>query len=135
MINNNEIYHNPLIPPHFYFAKIIYVEAEPSDFYYPKTLIKLCLHSGYGITSEIILTSIIHPTHNSQEHFEKFAHTYLCYDENDIGKAIGRWGSIWVYDAEYNETKYSMVKFVWQPFWVQIMNIGIYEKERVGDMM
>ena len=56
----------------------------------------------------------------------------MNYDENDIGKAIGRYGSIWVYDANYHESEYSMVKFVWQLNMIKMKNMEIIEKEGEG---
>ena len=135
LINNNEIYFNPIITPNFYFAKIIQIETEASDFYFPKTLIKLSLHHDYGFPDETILSSIIHPTEKAEKHFLKFVHTFLNYDERDVCKAQNRWGSIWVYDAEYNETQYSAVKFVWQPNSVKMKSIEIFQREREEDVV
>ena len=49
----------------------------------------------------MVLTSIIHPTENAENIFEYFKYTYLESDEEEIGKAVGRWGVIQVYNKEY----------------------------------
>ncbi len=130
MIDNYTIYLNPIIPPDFYYAKIIHLETEPAAFQFPKILTKLSIHPIHHLPENTILTSIIHPTNKSREHFEKFVHTFLNPDERDVSMADGRWGSIWVYNAKYDETEYSSVKFVFQPIKVKLAVWDIYEREK-----
>jgi len=114
MINNSLIYHNPIIPQGYYYAKVIRCEAEPADFHFPKLLIYLKPHHSYNLNN-VILASIIHPTINSQFHYGNFWNTYAIWANGDINKTINQHGSILVYNAEYNGTEYSAVKYVYQP--------------------
>jgi hypothetical protein len=129
MIDNSLIYHNPLIPPNFYYAKIVHIETEKAAFYYPKILVQLLIRPSDILPQEKTLVSIIHPTNNSRKHYDNFIETFLGYHDKDVTCALGRWGSIWVYDAEYQETKYSAVKYVYQPLWLKLSIMQIYEQE------
>ena len=131
MIHNSQIF-NSIIPEGFYFAKVIEIETEPSDFKYPKILIKLKIHKKHNLNKNIFLYSIIHPTKKSKDHYEKFIDTFLCYKDTDFKKAINRIGSIWVYRSEFNDTVFSSVKFVYQPRSVKIECLNLEEKEREG---
>ena len=48
MIDNATVFDNPLIPDGYYYAKVTSIEQEPTNFEYPKLLIKLKLHRMYG---------------------------------------------------------------------------------------
>ena len=72
--NNNILLNNPLIPPGYYFSKIIDIETEPSDFIFPKILIKLQLHKKYELENNIF-HSILFPTENSYYHYKNFFET------------------------------------------------------------
>ena len=131
MINNSLIY-NSIISEGFYYAKVIELETEPSDFIYPKLLIKLKIHKRHNLNENIFLYSIIHPSKKSKDHYEKFIHTFLCFKDKDFKKAINRIGSIWVYKSEYENTVFSAVKYVYQPRRIKIECLYLEQEEREG---
>ena len=131
MIHNSLIY-NSIIPEGFYYAKIIDLQTEPSDFIYPKLLIKLQIHKKHNLNENTFLYSILYPTNKSKDHYKKFIHTFLCYKDKDFKKAINRYGSIWVYHSEFNSTVFSSVKFVYQPRKIKIECLYLEREEREG---
>ena len=131
MINNSLIY-NSIIPQGFYFVKIVELQTEPSDYIYPKILIKLQIHKRHNLNKNIFLYSIIYPTEKSKDHYDKFIHTFLSYKDKDFKKAINRWGSIWVYTSEFNDTVFSSVRYVFQPRQIKIECLYLEEEERGG---
>jgi len=112
-IDNSVIYSNELVRPSFYCAKVCKLEEEASDYLFPKLLIYLQIHPNHEI-GEIILTSIIHPTENSQPVFDSFKFTFLKNDDEEISEAVGRWGVVQIYNGEYGSSEYSVVRFVEQ---------------------
>ena len=131
MIDNSLIYQNPVIPSGFYFSRVICVKEEPSHYLFPKLLIQLTLHPDHGLSDDIVLTSIIHPTSNSYWHFRNFFHTFMWGEYLiDVEKAIGQWGSVEVEKNTYGETEYSSVKFVFQPMPVRIESNKIMREEQ-----
>ena len=117
MINNSAIYSNSIIEPRFYFAKLVNLETEKSDFAFPKIMAQLRFHPKDGVAKDTILTSIIHPSHKSADIYAKFIATFMIDDINDpnqIKQAIGRWGSVGVFNAKYDKTEYSAIAYKYQ---------------------
>ena len=117
MINNSIIYSNPIIPARFYFAKLVNLETEQSDFAFPKIMAQLRIHPKDGVPEDTILTSIIYPSHKSADIYAKFIATFLIDDINDpnqIKQAIGRWGCVGVFNAKYGKTEYSAIAYKYQ---------------------
>jgi len=131
MIDNSIIYNNPIIPNGFYYAKVIEAEAEPSDYLFPKLLIKLILHHSYNLPENIVFSAIIHPTHMSYWHYKNFFHTFLW--DGYIGeheKTVGQWGSVKIQKSMYDENGYSSVRFVYQPRLIRIETYRIMKAEK-----
>jgi len=129
MISNDVIFYNPIITPGYYYAKIINLKTEESDFHFPKLLIYLKLHPDYNLAN-IILASIIHPTINSEIHFENFWKTYGVLGDGSYSDCRERYGSIQVYNAEYNGSEYSAVKYVYQPIPIRMKACRLTREER-----
>jgi hypothetical protein len=135
MIDNNILLNNPLIPPNYYFAKVVDIEAEPADYFFPKLLIKLTLHPMYGIDENSVFSAIIYPGDKSYYHYKNFFNTYMLgEDTNDLEKSKGRWGSVKIYNADFGDVEYSAVRFCYQPLPVRMESwrIGKDEKEAKG---
>ena len=113
MIDNSVIYSNPIIRPSFYCANICKLEQEASEYLFPKLLIYLQIHPEQ-LEGDIILTSIIHSTPASEPYYNNFIFTFLRSDDEEIEKAVGRWGVVQVYNKEYEGTAYSVVRYVEQ---------------------
>ena len=131
MINNSLIY-NSIISEGFYYAKVIELETEASDYIYPKLLIKLKIHKKHNLNDNIFLHSILYPTKKSKDHYKKFVDTFLTHKDKDFRKAINRIGSIWVYHSEFNSTVFSAVKYVYQPRKIKIECLYLEQEEREG---
>jgi len=130
MIDNATVFDNPLIPEGYYYAKIIAVESEPSDYTFPKLLIELTIHPMYGISDDAELSAIIHPTDRSYYHYKNFFNTYMLGVETDeIDKAVGRWGSIQIVNSHFNDSQYSTVRFVYQPLQIRMESWRIGQDE------
>ena len=131
MIDNNILLNNPLIPASYYYAKVIDVESEPADHYFPKMLVKLQLHPMYGLHKETCFQAIIFPTDKSFYHYKNFINTYMLGpDIDDLTKAVGTWGSVEVYSSEFGEIEYSTVRFCYQPRWVMMESWKLTKEEK-----
>jgi len=134
MINNNIILNNPTISEGYYFAKVIQVESEPADYFFPKLLIKISLHPMYGLGNNSYFHAIIHPTNNSFYHYKNFFNAYMLgVGTTELEKAIGQWGSVEISHSDFNETTYSSVRFVYQPRAVMMEAWRIGRDEREND--
>lgn len=132
MIDNSEIYKNPIVPSDFYFMKVISVQDEEANYIFPKLLVRLKLHPGYEFPEDYVFSSILHPTQMSYFHYKNFFNAYMLGEKLDaFDKAIGRWGSIKLEQKKYGETQYSAVKFVYQPLPVRMESwkIGAENKQ------
>ena len=134
MIDNNIIFNNPLIQPGYYYAKLIDVETEPSDYQYPKILATLKLHQMYNLAPNDVFHGIIHPTQHSLFHYKNFRNAFcLGRSIDEIGAGVGQWGSIEIYTSEFNDAEYSAVKFVFQPIPVRMECWRIWREENEDD--
>ena len=132
MIDNSILLTNPHIPEGYYFAKVIAVESESSEYLFPKLLIKLILHPMYGILEDTELSAIIHPTDRSYYHYKNFFNTYMLgMDTGEVDKAVGRWGSIQIADFHFNDSHYSTVRFVYQPLQIRMESWRIGQDEGI----
>ena len=130
MIDNNIILKNPLIPSGYYFSKILSIETEGPGSVFPKLLVKLQLHKQYELGENDIFYSILHPTKNSYYHYKNFYNTFLLGKSIDkIEEAIGMWGSVKICNSEFQDLKYSVVKFTYQPRGIMIESFGIWRGE------
>ena len=129
MIDNNILLNNPLIPPGYYFSKIKSIETEPSDFIFPKILIKLQLHKKYELENNIF-HAILFPTENSYYHYKNFFNSFMLgQDTDNLEKAIGMWGSVKITNSEFQELEYSVVKFVYNPIEIMIESFKIWKED------
>ena len=116
MIDNSIVLDNPLIPDGYYYAKLLTVETEPSDYVYPKILATLGLHQMYNLAPNNVLCAIIHPTANSHFHYKNFHNTFFMGKRIDeLRSGINRWGSVKSYRTQFNGVEYSAVRFIYQP--------------------
>ena len=130
MIDNNVLLKNPLIRPGYYYAKLLYIETEPSDYVFPKIIATLGLHQMYQLAPNNVLSAIIHPTQNSYCHYKNFRHTFfLGKNMDEMRTGIGHWGSVELSTSEFNDVKYSSVKFVYQPIPIMMESWRIGEEE------
>jgi len=130
MINHSTLLTNPLVPPGYYFAKVISVKAEPSQYLFPKLLIKLQLHAMYGVSEASLFAAIIYPTEKSYYHYKNFFNTFMLgNDKGDIDAAVGEWGSICLYNSKFGNIEYSAVKFHYQPRAVMMESWRIWRDE------
>ncbi len=133
MIDNNILFNNPIIKPGYYFAKIKTIESEPSSYIYPKILAKLQLHERYGLDCNNIFHAILHPTEDSYYHFKNFFNSFMLGQGTDnLDEAIGQWGSIEICNSEFNDLKYSSVRFIYQPREIMVESFKIWREERRG---
>lgn len=121
MIDYNLLLNNPLIPEGYYFAKVVEIESEPSDYNFPKIMVRLQVDPMYGFPRNTCLRAILNPTEKSYYHYKNFFNTYMPgLDADDLTKAIGNWGSINVYNSEFGDVEYSTVKFCYQPIAIRL---------------
>ena len=134
MIDNNILLKNPVIRPGYYYAKLLYVETEPSDYQYPKIHATLGLHQMYQLAPNNVFSAIIHPSQNSLFHYKNFRNTFFPGKGiDDIRAGAGQWGSIEMYTSEFNDAEYSAVKFVFQPIPVRTECWRIWRQENEDD--
>ena len=130
MIDNNIILKNPLIPEGYYFAKIIDIETEASNFIFPKLLVKLELHKQYELDENNIFHAILHPTEDSYYHYKNFFNSFMFRQETDkLEEAIGLWGSIEISHSTFQELKYSAVRFVYNPRDIMMESFRIWKDD------
>lgn len=131
MIDNNILLNNPLIPPDYYYAKVIDIEAEPANHYFPKLLVKLQLHPMYGLPKDACFRAILFPTDKSFYHYKNFFNTFIPgKDADELDKAIGKWGSVEIYNSEFGDIEYSAVRFCYQPRWVMMESWKLTKEEK-----
>ena len=129
MIDNNILLNNLLIPAGYYFAKVTDVESEPADYFFPKMLVKLQLHPMYGLPNDNYFQAILFPTDKSFYHYKNFFNTYMPgKDADDLTMAVGKWGSVEIYNSEFGDIEYSAVRFCYQPLAIR-MDAWRLEKE------
>jgi len=121
MIHNGEIYSNPVVPSGFYFMQVVSVEEEPSEYLFPKLLVRLVAHPQYELPDGTLFTAIIHPTPASYGRYKNFFNTFMLgIPVDDLQKAIGYYGSVRLEQSKYGQTTYSAVRFVYQPLEIRI---------------
>ena len=130
MIDNSIILKNPVIPAGYYFSKIRDIETEASNFVFPKILVKLELHKRYELGENNIFHAILHPTQDSYYYYKNFFNSFMLGQETDkLEEAIGVWGSVEMSNSEFNDTKYSTVKFVYNPREIMIESFRIWKED------
>jgi len=127
----SSIYHNPRIPDEYYNVKLVDLETEETGFDRPRLWIKLIVGPMHDKHSGTILYSIIHPTEAAIYFHKNFVNTFMVQG-NRYHEAIGRWGCVEVYNAEHGKTKYSAVKYVYQPRDIRFRTAEIEQAERDG---
>ena len=133
MIDNNILLNNPLIPEGYYFAKVIEIEAEPAEYYFPKLLVKLQLHPMYGLPKHTCFQAILFPTNKSYYHYKNFFNTYMPgQDADDLTKAVGNWGSVEIYNSEFGDIEYSAVRFCYQPLAIRLDAHRLTKEEKIN---
>ena len=130
MIDLSLIYRNKRIPKGYYFAKVTDIATEELGQNRPRIYVALKIgpmHEEGGT----ILHSIIHATDASIYFYKNFVFTFLIRG-NRFHEAIGKWGCIEVCNAKYDETRYSTVKYIWQPWRVRTQTHQIAQEEQQG---
>ena len=131
MINHNILLNNPLVPAGYYYANVVEVEAEPSEYFFPKLLVTLQLHPMYGLPKDTFFQSILFPTDKAFFHYKNFFNTFMPgKDTDDLTKAVGMWGSVEIYNSEFGEIEYSAVKFCYQPRWIMMESWRLTKEEK-----
>jgi hypothetical protein len=75
-------------------------------------------------------TAIIFPGDKSYYHYKNFFNTYLLGEYVDnLEKAVGRWGSVQIYNAEFGDVEYSAVRFCYQPLMIRMESWRIGKDE------
>ena len=114
MINNNCIYSNKKIPSNFYYARLRRVETEKSNYEFPKVMAEIEILPQQGVRKGTVLYALIYPSAKAAKHFINFKNTFPVWDNKINAPKTGQIGSVWIYDSEYDGTRYSAVKFVYQ---------------------
>ena len=130
MIDLSSIYRNRRLPAGYYFAKVTDIDTEELGHDRPRIEVSLKIghmHAEGGTQ----LSSIIHPTDAAIFWYKNFVSTFLIRG-NRYHQAIGRWASIEVLDAKHGKTKYSAVKYVYQPLEIRLQTHDIEMAEQEG---
>ncbi len=131
MIDSNILLNNPLVKEGYYFAKVVSIDSEPADYFFPKLLIRLVLHPMYSLSKGSVFCAILNPGDRSFYHYKNFFNTFMLgVPTDDLEKAVGRWGSIEICTAEYGDVGYSIVRFCYQPLPVRMESWRIGRDER-----
>ena len=131
MADLSAIYRNPRIPPGYYFAKVVELDTENIAGYdRPLVFVRVKIDPEHGLGDHVVLANIIHPTEGSKFYYANFVSTFIGFETHDLRLALNRWGSIEVYDAEYQGTKYSAVKWTYQTRQVRSKIEEIYRREQ-----
>ena len=131
MADLSAIYRNPRIPPGYYFAKAIEVNTENiAGYERPLVFVRVQIHPDHKLGDHVVLTNIIHPTEASRFYFINFVNTFIGFETHDLSLSLNRWGSIEVYDAKYQKTMYSAVKWIYQTREVRSKIADIYRREQ-----
>lgn len=108
------IYLNPVLPPGFYWLKLVDVESEHCGAERPRLWLNFevgPMHEGFARRH---LCTIIHPTEKARFYYVNFVNAFRVVGMDFTG-AIGRWASVAVAPAEFNGTTYSTLRFTHQP--------------------
>ena len=130
MIDLSSIYRNSRIPAGYYFVKVSDIDTEELKLSRPRIEVTLKvgpMHEEGGT----ILHSIIHATDAAIYYFKNFVDTFWIRS-NRYHEAIGRWGCIEVLNAKHGKTKYSAVKYVYQPQPIRMRTYEIAQEEANG---
>ena len=128
MIDNRKIYENRRVPPGYYYAELASVSTEDTGFDFPKTLVRVRLLPNQGARKNTVLAVIIHPVPEALYYMKNFRQTFPVWDDINEQPLIGQIGCIEVYDAEYNGTRYSAVKFIYQRHDIRKKSIQLWKK-------
>ena len=131
MIDLSSIYRNPRLPQGYYFTKVIDIDTEEVGLDRLRIEVTLRVGSIHDQQAGTRLSSIIHPTGRAVYYFKNFISTFLVRG-NRYFEAVNRWGCIEVYDAQHGKTRYSAVKYVYQPHSVRLRTHEIEEAEKEG---
>lgn len=127
-IDLSAIYRNPRIPEGYYFAKVEDVIEQNLNDEYPLVQVRLKLWDE--TVRGVQLASILHPTAKCRFFHENFTATFRIDAPHCFAK--GKWGCIEVYDANYQGTCYSAVKFIYQKADVKRKVIALEIKDQQG---
>jgi len=131
MIDLSSIYRNPIIPEGYYYLKVIDIQTEPyQDCVMPRIQVRLQPHPDDGFDKELTLSAIVYPTEKAKYFMLNFLNTFLENDETNVEKVLHRWGCVRVYTAEYGESQYSAIKWIYQTPITRRNIEHIYEEER-----
>jgi len=135
MIQNNTVFNNPVVHGGYYFVQVTEVEAEPSDFVFPKLLITVRPNDIYGLPENTCFRAILHPTPRSLIHYENFFNTFFWGQRSidDLTKAIGQWGSVELGQSEFCGITYSVVRFCYQPLRIRLQSWRIMGQEQAAN--
>lgn len=125
------IYANPTIPEGFYWVKINNVLTEECGATRPRIWVELEVGPMHEQLAGTRLCSIIHPTEKAQFIFTNFVNSFRVKGGN-VHDAIGRWATVMIYPAEYEGSKYSAIKFVYQQPQTRKNALEIEESESHG---
>ena len=130
MIDLSSIYRNPRIPGGYYYCKVTDIDIEELGQSRPRIGVTLRIgpmHEQAGTH----LHSIIHATDAAIYYFKNFKATFGIRS-NRYHEAIGQWGCIEVHDAQHGKTKYSALKWVYQPHNIRMRTHEISQEEANG---
>jgi hypothetical protein len=131
MLNLSSPYHNPQIEAGYYYVKVIDVCTQDAPgCKRPRLLVRVQIHPEHDLGEDVTLAAVIHPSENSQHLYTNFCQTFLTTTEQDVQHALNRWGSVYIYPAQYGNTHYSAIQWVYQPHRVKLAIAEIYRRER-----
>jgi len=130
MIDLSSIYRNPRLPQGYYSCKVTDIDTEEIGLNRPRIRVTLKvgpMHEEVGT----ILHSIIHATDAAIYWFKNFVSTFAIRS-NRYHEAIGRWGCVQVFNAKHVKTKYSAIKYIYQPLPIRMRSHEIAQDEQRG---
>ncbi len=114
----SDLYSNPIVKAGTYLAKVERVKASKRADGATTLTVELVLdHYGPEVNGKK-LVAIVHSTEKGKKFFDAFLDAYRV-TEQTVQQAVGRYAAVWIYDAQYQGSFYSAVKFPFQTFAVQ----------------
>lgn len=114
----SDLYSNPIVKAGTYLAKVSRVKASKRADGATTLTVELVLdHYGPEVNGKK-LVAIVHSTEKGKKFFDAFLDAYRV-TEQTVQQAVGRYAAVWIYDAQYQGSFYSAVKFPFQTFAVQ----------------
>lgn len=85
----------------------------------------------YGIPKDTYFQAILFPTDKSFFHYKNFFNTYMPgKDADDLAMAVGKWGSIEIYNSEFGDIEYSTVRYCYQPLAIRLETWRLEKEEK-----